>query len=346
MKITEFDYKLPKELIAQKPIEPRDHSRLLVLDRKNNTIEHRHFFEIGKYLKKGDVLVCNQSEVISAKISGYKIIDNKKSAKLDLLLLNSNNKGLWEFLVKPIKRIKVGSEILIEKDDHKLKAIVEEILEDGIALLRFKESDETVLNFFDKYGDIPLPPYIQNQKIKRSQYQTIYAKRLGSVAAPTAGFHFTNDLIKKLKRKGIQFVFVTLHVGLGTFQPVRNDKIENHKMHSEKFELNKDNAEILNKARKNKQRIIPVGTTSVRVLESSFKNDKFISQTIETDIFIYPGYQFKTVDAMITNFHLPKSTLLMLVSAFTGKELIDKAYLEAIKEKYRFYSFGDAMLIL
>lgn len=345
MDLKEFDYKLPKKLIAGKPVTPRDRSRLLVLNRKNNIIEHRRFFEIIDHLKKGDVLVCNQSKVIPAKIFGYKMINGKKSAKLDLLLLNNNN-GLWEFLIKPIKRVGVGSEILIEKDAHKLKVTIEKIFDDGVAQLKFKKSDKEIFNFFDKYGGVPLPPYIQNKKIKRSQYQTVYAKQSGSVAAPTAGFHFTNDLMDKLKKKGIQFGFVTLHVGLGTFQPVRSGKIEEHKMHSEKFELDQKTADLLNKAKQNKQRIIAVGTTSVRVLESSYQNGKFVSQTTETDIFIYPGYQFKAVDAMITNFHLPESTLLMLVSAFAGKELIDKAYSEAIQEKYRFYSFGDAMLIL
>ena len=346
MQLGDFDYHLSRELIAQEPIKPRDHSRLLVLNRKDKTIRHRHFFEVGNYLKEGDVLVCNQSEVIPAKLSGYRIGESGKKAKLDLLLLESKKKRVWEFLVKPIKRIKAGDQVRIEGNSNQLQAIVEEVLENGVALLRFKEDDKVILEFFDRYGGVPLPPYIQNDKIRRSQYQTIYAKEKGSVAAPTAGFHFTVSLVEKLKQKGIQFVFVTLHVGLGTFQPVRCEKIEDHKMHLERFELDQKTANLLNKARENKRRIIAIGTTSVRVLESSFQGGKFISQTAETSLFIYPGYQFKAVDAMITNFHLPQSTLLMLVSAFAGKELIDKAYSEAIKKHYRFYSFGDAMLIL
>ncbi len=349
MRLEEFDYHLPTDLIAQEPLKERDKSKLLVLNRKSGKIEHRRFFEIINYLKKGDVLVCNQSEVIPAKIKGNKIVEGKRGAKLDLLFLSSIGEELGKFLIKPIKKIKVGSEILIGEDDQEFRMVVQEILEDGVAVLKMKQNDvgsADLRSLLDRCGEVPLPPYIQNSKIKGSEYQTVYAKDKGSVAAPTAGFHFTPALIEKLKQKGIQFVFVTLHVGLGTFRPVRNKKVENHKMHSERFELTNGNAEVLNKAKNDDRRIIAVGTTSVRVLESSFENNKFIPQTRETDIFIYPGYQFKSVTAMITNFHLPKSTLLMLVSAFAGKELVDKAYSEAIKERYRFYSFGDGMLIL
>jgi len=346
MQLRDFDYNLPRELIAQEPIEPRDHSCLLVLNRKDKIIKHRHFFEVIDYFKRGDVLVCNQSEVIPAKLSGYRIGESGKKAKLDLLLLESKKERVWEFLVKPIKRIKAGDQIRIEGDSNQLQAIVEEVLENGVALLRFKKDNEVILEFFDRYGNVPLPPYIQNDEIKHSQYQTIYAREKGSVAAPTAGFHFTMNLIEKLKQKGIQFTFVTLHVGLGTFQPVRCKRIGDHKMHLERFELDKKTADLLNRIRESGQRIIAVGTTSVRVLESSFKDGKFVPQVAETGLFIYPGYKFKVVDAMITNFHLPRSTLLMLVSAFAGKELIDRAYEEAIERRYRFYSFGDAMLIL
>ncbi len=348
MKLADFNYYLPPKLIAQDPMKPRDHSRLLILNRlpagkagKTGKIEHRHFYEIGNYLKRGDVLVCNQSKVIPAKLSGYKIVAGKKSAKLNLLFLSQKGQS-FQFLVKPIKRVRAGTIILV---GDKLEATVEKILEDGIADLRFKDSNK-VLQFIERYGAVPLPPYISNNKIDRSDYQTVYARPFGSVAAPTAGFHFTAQLMNDLKKQGIKIVFVTLHVGLGTFQPVRSEIIEKHKMHSEWFELNQKTASLLNQAKKNGRRIIACGTTSVRVLESSFRDNQFIAQKGTTDIFIYPGYRFQTIDNLITNFHLPKSTLLMLVSAFAGKDLIKKAYQEAIKKQYRFYSFGDAMLII
>jgi len=279
---------------------------------------------------------------IPAKLSGDKIVDGKKSAKLDLLFLSQKGE-LFQFLVKPIKRVKVGAIILI---GDKLEAVVEKVFEDGIAGLRFRDSGERVLQFIENRGSVPLPPYITNSRITRSDYQTIYAKRKGSVAAPTAGFHFTNELMNDLKQKGVQFAFVTLHVGLGTFQPVRSGVVEKHQMHSEWFEMDRKTANLLNRVRQDRKRIIAVGTTSVRVLESSFQDGKFNPVRGTTSLFIYPGYQFKTIDALISNFHLPKSTLLMLVSAFAGRRLIKKAYQEAIKRKYRFYSFGDAMLII
>lgn len=326
----EFDYNLPKELIANIPCSPRDHGRLFYLHRDSGEISHKHFYDLPKLLRKGDVLVLNKSKVIPARIS---------FGKYELLLLKQREKGVWESMVRPGKAFKVGSKLQISND---LAVSVLEVLPCGTRVLQF----DGVLDL-NKIGSAPFPPYIKGSKASLSDYQTVYAKDEGSVAAPTAGLHFTNDLLNFLKDvSGVQIEYVTLHIGLGTFRPVKTEKIEDHKMHSEFFSLSPSVASRLNAAKSEGRRIIATGTTSVRVLESYVENGKVVPKTCETDIFIYPGYKFKFVDGMITNFHLPESTLLMLVSAFAGKDLIFRAYSEAISRKYRFYSFGDAMLIL
>lgn len=326
----EFDYNLPKELIANIPCSPRDHSRLLYLRRDSGEISHKHFYDLPKLLRKGDVLVLNKSKVIPARIL---------FGKYELLLLRQRNGGIWESIVRPGKAFKVGSKLQIGND---LAVSVLEVLPCGTRVLQF----DGVLDL-NKIGSAPFPPYIKGSKASLSDYQTVYAKDEGSVAAPTAGLHFTNDLLDFLKDvRGVQIEYLTLHVGLGTFRPVKTEKIEDHEMHSEFFSLSPGVASRLNSAKAEGRRIIATGTTSVRVLESCVENGKVVPKTCETDIFIYPGYKFKFVDGMITNFHLPESTLLMLVSAFAGKDLIFRAYNEAILKKYRFYSFGDAMLIL
>lgn len=342
MKLSDFDYNLPKELIAQKPIRPRDHSRLLVLDRKTGEIEHYKFYEIEEFLKKGDVLVLNNSKVIPARLLGKK---KETGGKIEVLLLRKISPCIWKTLLGGKGR-KEGLEIEFE---GKLSGKIIKKLPQGIWHIKFNFKNRKFEKILDKIGEAPVPPYIKikDQKSKvKNFYQTVYAKYKGSVAAPTAGFHFTERLMNRLKKKGVQFEYVTLHVGYGTFQPVKEEQIEKHKMHSEYFSITKEVVKRLNKAKKEKRRIIAVGTTSCRVLESALKpyNHKVILHG-KTNLFIYPGYKFKFTDALITNFHLPKSTLLMLVSAFAGKNLIKKVYKEAIKKKYRFYSFGDAMMI-
>lgn len=340
MKTSDFDYDLPEELIAQTPLEKRDSSRLLVLDKETGELEHEKFSNIINYLNKGDVLVLNDTKVIPARIIGVK---EETGAVIELLLLKDLGDS-WECLSKPAKRLKVGT--IINFGDGKLKAEVIEKLTDG--LIRVKLLYEGILmEILESLGTMPLPPYIHEKLSEQGRYQTVYAKNVGSAAAPTAGLHFTKELLKKIEAKGVIITYVTLHVGLGTFRPVEEENILEHKMHSEYYIMNKETADILNKAKEEKRRIIAVGTTSTRTLETiaTNNNGKFIETSGNTNIFIYPGYEFKAIDCLITNFHLPKSTLLMLVSALAGKENIFKAYKEAIDKKYRFFSFGDAMFI-
>ncbi|MDD2625417.1 MAG: tRNA preQ1(34) S-adenosylmethionine ribosyltransferase-isomerase QueA [Bacilli bacterium] len=336
MKLDDFNYELDESFIAQSPLINRDESKLLVLNKDDGSIEHKTFKNIIDYLNKDDILVLNDTKVLPARLIGEK--ENTK-AIIEILLLKNIENDIWECLVKPAKRIKVGTIVNFSK---LLKAKCIEIQDEGIRI--FELIYEGIFyEILDKLGTMPLPPYIHKKLEDKDRYQTIYAKNIGSSAAPTAGLHFTDDLIKKIKAKGIIICFITLHVGIGTFRPVSVDNIENHKMHSEFYSLDKDTANILNNK---KGRIISVGTTTTRTLETILKNNnKFIECSGWTDIFIYPGYKFKAIDALITNFHLPKSTLLMLVSAFSSKDFILEAYEEAKRNKYRFFSFGDAMFI-
>jgi len=340
MKTEDFDYELPKELIAQTPLEKRDESRLLVLDKESGSIDHKMFYDVIDYLNPGDALVINDTKVIPARIIGIK---EETNAVIELLLLKDVNSNTWECLAKPQKRLKIGT--IISFGDGLLKAKVVEIKEEGITIVELIY-EGILMEILEKLGTMPLPPYIHEKLENQDMYQTVYAKDYGSAAAPTAGLHFTNELLEKIEKKGIKIVHVTLHVGLGTFRPVMVDDIKDHKMHSEHFIFTKEAADTLNEVRKNGGRIIAVGTTSVRTLESVLQNnDSFVPMVSDTSIFIYPGYKFKAIDALITNFHLPKSTLVMLVSALAGKENILNAYKEAVDNKYRFFSFGDAMLI-
>ena len=340
MLVEDFDYELDESLIAQTPLKNRSSSKLLVLDKKTGEIEHKKFTDIINYLNIGDTLVLNNTKVIPARLIGEK---ESTKATIELLLLKDLGENIWECLTKPARRIKIGD--IISFGNGLLKAECIDTFDEGIK--RFKLIYNGILiEILDELGTMPLPPYIHEKLKDKDRYQTVYAKELGSAAAPTAGLHFTNELLDKIKDKGINICYVTLHVGLGTFRPVKVDKIEDHKMHSEYYEMSKETADILNETRKNNKKIIAVGTTSVRTLETIMtKHNKFVESFGETDIFIYPGYKFKGVDEIITNFHLPKSTLIMLVSAFAGKEHIMNAYKEATNLKYRFFSFGDAMFI-
>lgn len=342
MKMEEYDYHLPEELIAQTPLANRTASKLLVLDRSNNELKHDIFSNIGMYLKPGDCLVLNNSKVIPVRLFGEK---SDTKAKIEILLLHETDKDTWEALVKPAKKVKVGTEIVF--GEGKLIATCIEEKEEGGRLLRL-EYNGIFLEVLQELGEMPLPPYIKKQLNDRDRYQTVFAKEVGSAAAPTAGLHFTNDLLQQIKQKGINIAYITLHVGLGTFRPVQTDNIEEHEMHAEFYQMDEETAELLNRTKAEGKRIVAVGTTSVRTLETiaNEENGQFFAKSGWTDIFIYPPYQFKVVDAMITNFHLPKSTLIMLVSAFANRELILKAYNEAVRENYRFFSFGDAMLII
>lgn len=341
MNIEEFDYDLPKELIAQTPLEDRSSSRLLVLNKNNGKIKHEHFYNIVNYLKKGDVLVLNDTKVIPARLIGVK---EETGAVIELLLLKDIGNDTWECLSRPAKRLKVGT--LVSFGDGMLKATVTKKLDEG--MVQVKLSYEGILmEILDKLGTMPLPPYIHEKLENKDRYQTVYAKNIGSAAAPTAGLHFTEELLKKIEEMGVIVCFVTLHVGLGTFRPVEVKNILDHHMHSEFYVMDEKTADILNEAKKDGRRIIAVGTTSTRTLETiASKNDgHFVACSGNTDIFIYPGYIFKGIDCLITNFHLPKSTLVMLVSALAGREHILQAYQEAVNDKYRFFSFGDAMFI-
>jgi S-adenosylmethionine:tRNA ribosyltransferase-isomerase len=340
MKTRDFDYNLPEELIAQTPLKVRSDSRLLVTHRANLMIKHDKFKNIGDYIKKDDVLVLNNTKVIPARLHGVK---TGTQANIEVLLLNQYGLNKWETLVKPAKRVKIGTEVIFGEGLLKLKCI--EVLEEGIRHFELIY-DGDLEDILDQLGEMPLPPYIHEKLTDQSRYQTVYSKINGSAASPTAGLHFTKELIEELIAKGVIVEYITLHVGLGTFRPVVVEDVLNHKMHSEFYSLSKSTAEILNKAKAENREIFAVGTTTVRTLETVYqKHHKFRESSGFTDIFIYPGYEFKAIDSLITNFHLPKSTLLMLVSAFASKEIIMNAYHEAIKERYRFFSFGDSMLI-
>ena len=339
MKLSLFDYELPKKFIAQNPIEKRDQSKLMVLDKNGfaNPVNY-NFSDLPKFLNSGDTLVINNTKVIPARLKGYK---KNTLAKIEILLIEKIKKKNYKSIVKNAKKVDLGDIVIISSD---LSFECTKIEDDGIRFFKliYEGQEEIAL---DRYGETPLPPYIKS-KNRSERYQTIYAKLSGSSAAPTAGLHFTRNIFKKLEKKGIEIIEITLHVGLGTFQSVKSNEIEKHKMHEETYIINEEAANRLNRAHKHKKRIISVGTTSMRALESNFKNNKFYSGVFKTSIFIYPGYKFKIVDGLITNFHLPKSTLLMLVSAFTERKYILNAYEFAKKNNYRFFSFGDAMLIL
>lgn len=346
MKLEEFNYELPKELIAQFPIEKRDESRLLVLDRVTRTIEHKTFKDILDYLNEGDCLVINDTKVIPARIYGVKMYEeeNANPCQVEVLLLKNMGEDKWEALVKPGRRLPVGAKVSF--GDGILEGEIVEVLDDGNRVIKFYY--EGVFNeILDQIGLMPLPPYIKESLKDKDRYQTVYAKHEGSSAAPTAGLHFTEEILEKIKQKGIKIAKVTLHVGIGTFRPVKVENIEEHQMHTEHYILTKENADIINEAEKRGNRIIAVGTTACRVLETVADRETGLVKEEEgdTSIFIYPGYRFKIVDNLITNFHLPESSLLMLVSALSDRDFIMEAYKEAIKEKYRFFSFGDAMFI-
>lgn len=340
MKVEDFNYNLPEELIAQTPLEKRDSSRLLVLDKKTGEIEHKHFTDIINYLNEGDTLVLNDTKVLPARLIGIK---EETNAVIEILLLKNTEGDNWECLVKPARRIKVGT--IVTFGEGKLKAECIEEGEDGIRHFKLLYKG-ILLEILEELGTMPLPPYIHEKLEDQSRYQTVYAKEVGSAAAPTAGLHFTKELLHSIEEKGVNIAYVTLHVGLGTFRPVSVDTIEEHEMHSEYYSMTKEVAELLNNTKKKGKRIIAVGTTSTRTLETiATKYNEFKECSGWTNIFIYPGYEFKAIDSLSTNFHLPKSTLVMLVSALAGREHILNAYNEAVKEKYRFFSFGDAMFI-
>lgn len=341
MKLSEFDFELPEELIAQHPVEKRDTSRLMVVNRENGNIEHRHFYDILDYLKPGDVLVRNNTKVIPARLFGIK---EETNGHVEVLLLKELKKDTWECLCGNARIVKMNTVITFGEGLLKAKCI--EIKDEGIRVFEMMY-DGIFYEILDQLGTMPLPPYIKEKLEDKNRYQTVYAKIEGSAAAPTAGLHFTEEINQKIKDKGIEFLDVCLHVGLGTFRPVKEENVLDHHMHSEFYIISEEVADKLNKAKANGQRIIAVGTTSTRTLEANMKKyGKFKATSENTDIFIYPGYKFEAIDCLITNFHLPKSTLLMLISAFASKELIFKAYKEAVKEKYRFFSFGDSMMIL
>ncbi len=337
MKTSDFDYNLPEELIAQTPLKDRSSSKLLVMDRFTGELEHKEFKDIKDYLHKGDVLVINNTKVIPARLMGVK---EDTGAVIELLLLKDLGEDEWECLSRPQKRLHIGT---IVKFSDELSAEVVELLDEGVTRVKLIYNG-ILLEILDRLGEMPLPPYIHEKLQEKDRYNTVYAKIQGSAAAPTAGLHFTNELLDELKSEGVIITEVTLHVGLGTFRPVEVDDISNHHMHTEYYEMHEETAEILNKAKAEGRRIIAVGTTSTRTLETIMnKYGEFKACSGNTDIFIFPGYEFKAIDCLITNFHLPKSTLVMLVSAFSKKEFVLNAYNEAIKNKYRFFSFGDAM---
>lgn len=337
IKTSDFDYILPEHLIAQTPLDRRDTSKMLVLDKSNGNIEHKHFSDITDYLEEGDILVINDTKVIPARLYGVK---EETNALIEILMLKECESNCWECLVKPAKRINLGT--IVDFGEGKLKAECIAVQDEGIRIFKFIY-EGIFYEILDQLGTMPLPPYIHEQLEDKDRYQTIYAKNIGSAAAPTAGLHFTDELLTKIKNKGVIIAPVTLHVGLGTFRPVNVEDVTTHKMHSEYYMMSKETADILNN---HKKRIIAVGTTSTRTLETIMNlYGSFKECSGWTDIFIYPGYKFKAIDALITNFHLPKSTLMMLVSAFATKEYIFNAYSEAIKNEYRFFSFGDSMFI-
>ena len=340
MKLEEFDYNLPEELIAQVPIQKRDESRLMIVDRKNRTIEDKVFKDIIDYLEPGDCLVRNNTKVIPARLYGKK----DTGANVEFVLLKQIEGDTWESIVRPGNKLKPGSRVIF--GDGLLKAEILEVLEDGTRKVKF-EYDGIFNEILDKIGLMPLPPYIHESLKENDRYQTVYAKYEGSAAAPTAGLHFTPELLKKIEEKEIKIANVTLHVGIGTFRPVKEENIEEHKMHTEHFYIKQEDVDKINETKKNGKKVIAVGTTSCRVLETIADENTGLVKQIEADtgIYIYPGYKFKCIDGLITNFHLPKSTLLMLVSALADREFILEAYNKAVEEKYRFFSFGDAMFI-
>ncbi|MGN0531533.1 MAG: tRNA preQ1(34) S-adenosylmethionine ribosyltransferase-isomerase QueA [Eubacterium sp.] len=341
MKTSDFYYDLPSELIAQTPVEPRDSSRLMVLDKNTGRIEHKIFSDLIDYLEPGDALILNDTRVIPARIYGIKY---DTGAYVEFLLLKQSENNIWECLCKPGKRAKIGTKFSF--GDGIVYCEVIDITEDGNRVIKFDCDSKEIYNILDKIGKMPLPPYITEELQNGERYQTVYSRELGSAAAPTAGLHFTKEMLKKIKEKGINIGYVTLHVGLGTFRPVKVDDVTNHKMHSEHYHIGKDTADLINNTKKIGGRVIAVGTTSTRTLESvATKNGCICEDEDDTSIFIYPGYEFKCVDAQITNFHLPESTLIMLVSAFAGYDNVMNAYKTAVEEKYRFFSFGDAMFI-
>ncbi len=341
MKTSDFYYDLPEELIAQTPLEPRDSSRLMVLHKKTGEIEHRHFYDILDYLNEGDCLIMNDSRVLPARIYGVK---DETNANVEFLLLNCIEGKKWEALAKPGKRAKIGTSFSF--GDGLMHCKVVDILDDGNRILEF-ECEGNFYENLDKLGQMPLPPYIHEKLKDKERYQTVYSREIGSAAAPTAGLHFTKELMKKAQEKGVKIGFVTLHVGLGTFRPVKVDDVTKHKMHSEHYDMSEETATLINETHRNGGRVFCVGTTSCRTVESVAKREGEIKASDGmTDIFIYPGFEFKAMDCLITNFHLPESTLIMLVSAFAGYDNIMNAYNTAVAEKYRFFSFGDAMLIV
>lgn len=340
MKTSDFYYDLPKELIAQTPAEPRDSSRLLVLGRDSGEISHRHFYDIIDYLDEGDLIVANDSRVLPARIYGVK----DTGARVEFLLLKQISGNRWETLCKPGRKAKEGAEFTF--GDGLLTAKVVEVKDDGNRIVDF-DCDENFFSTLDKIGQMPLPPYITEELKDKERYQTVYSNELGSAAAPTAGLHFTEELMENIKAKGVKIAYVTLHVGLGTFRPVKVDDVTKHKMHSEHYEVPKETAELIKQTKLSGKRVIAIGTTSCRTLESvAAEHGEVIPCEGFTDIFIYPGFEFKVLDGLITNFHLPESTLIMLVSAFAGYDNIMNAYKTAVAERYRFFSFGDAMAIL
>ena len=343
MNKSDFFYDLPEELIAQTPLEPRDSSKMMVLSKENDNILHKHFYDVCDYLNEGDTLILNNTRVLPARIYGVK---EETGAVVEFLLLNQLENDVWEALAGPGKRAKVGT--VFSFGEGILKCEVTEVLENGNRIIKFSyDKNDNFFNVLDKVGEMPLPHYITEELQDKERYQTVYSKELGSAAAPTAGLHFTNEILDKLKSKGVNIGYVTLHVGLGTFRPVKAEKIEDHKMHTEHYHLPKKTAELIINTKKAGGRVIAVGTTSCRTLESVATFCGEIKEDDRnTDIFIYPGYKFKCIDGLITNFHLPESTLIMLVSAFYGYEKTLKAYKTAVDEKYRFFSFGDCMIIL
>lgn len=341
MKTSDFYYELPKELIAQTPVEPRDSSRLLVLDRRDGSVEHRHFYDIIDYLREGDLIVANDSRVLPARIFGVK---DGTGARVEFLLLKQISGNRWETLCKPGKKAREGASFTF--GDGLLRAKVAEVMDDGNRVVDF-DCDESFFATLDKIGQMPLPPYITAELQDKERYQTVYSHELGSAAAPTAGLHFTEELMDRIRQKGVKIAYVTLHVGLGTFRPVKVDDVTRHKMHSEHYEIPAETARLINETKQNGGRVIAVGTTSCRTLESVATQYGAVKPCEGyTDIFIYPGYPFKVLDGLVTNFHLPESTLIMLVSAFAGYDNVMNAYKIAVEERYRFFSFGDAMIII
>ena len=341
MKTVDFYYDLPEKLIAQTPLEPRDSSRMMVLNRNSGDINHKHFYDIIDYLSEGDCLILNDSRVLPARIFGVK---EDTGATVEFLMLRQIENDTWETLAKPGKKAKPGTKFVF--GDGIMIATVKDVTEDGNRIVEFK-SDENIYSALDKIGQMPLPPYITEKLQDKERYQTVYSNEIGSAAAPTAGLHFTKELLKKIEDKGIRIGYVTLHVGLGTFRPVKVDEITEHKMHSEHYEIPESTAKLIKETKENGNRVIAVGTTSCRTLESvATKHGEIIACNGFTDIFIYPGYKFKVLDGLVTNFHLPESTLIMLVSAFCGYENTMNAYKVAVDEEYRFFSFGDSMIII